>query len=718
MSKPRADQESRHLRARAEKQLAEDSQGMQKTPVEDVQRLIHELRVHQIELEIQNEELRGTQVALEMSRNRYHELYDFAPVGYFCLDDRNQIREVNLAGAELLGLERAFLIRQRFSRYIAPGSQDAFYFHRKNVLASTEKQVCELELVKKDGTRFHAQLQTVAVVEDQSNNRLRIAVMDITARVHLEDELQALNVELDQRVEARTRELTQANLALQEESVQRLQSEQKLQESEEKYRIVVENSSEGIVITQDFKIKYSNFQFEVISGYSREELADLPIDDLAHPDDAAMVMKYHAQAMWDQEQPQQFIARLVDKAGHTKWLRKKRVLVEWNGQSAILCFLDDITARKHSEQVLKEIDAQLKNIFLESPIGIAVYDANGLMYGVNSAYLGIYGMPDATRILGTSLFEDPLLSSETKGSLLSGNAIREEVTVDFARATDSGVFDLTGTPELYLDVLITPLGMTMGDTVDGYMAQVQDITEEKTAQRSIRALSKQLVRAHESERLMISRELHDRVGQDLLSLKIGLDSLRRENTEHLDQNPEFWDKLAKFSSITQQAIMVVRDLAYELRPPGLDQFGFVQALTQYGNDFEEKTGLDVRMTFTGMKKSSFDFDTEINLYRLIQEGLNNIHRHARARRVVVRMVASFPKIILRIEDDGLGFDPVQRMASATAEKRMGLRSMQERATLLGGTMRIRSRLGKGTQILVELPYERKLYDSKKNSVDR
>ena len=691
---------------------------MQKAPVEDVQKLIHELRVHQIELEIQNDELRATQAALEQSRDGYRELYDFAPVGFFSLDEKNLIKEVNLAGAELLGTERAFLIRQRFSRFIAPKSQDAFYFHRRKVLASKVKQVCELELVNRNGAVFSVQLQTVAVVDDQSSIQLRIAVMDITARIRLEEELKAANEELEQRVEDRTNALKKANLELQEEIVQRRQTAMQLEESEGKYRIVVENSSEGIVVTQDSMIKFSNAHFEVISGYTREELSDLPIKDLVHPDDAAMVMNYHAQAMWDQGRPQQFTARLVDKVGQVKWLRKKRVLIEWNDRPAILCFLDDITARKHSEQVLKEIDAQLKNIFLESPIGIAVYDAKGFMYGVNSAYLAIYGMPDATRILGTSLFEDPLLSSETKGRLLAGNAIREEVSVDSARAADDAVFDLTRTSELFLDMLITPLGMTTGNTVDGYMAQVQDITEEKAAQRSIRALSKQLVRAHESERLMISRELHDRVGQDLSSLKIGLDSLRREHSEHFDQDPELWEKLAEFSSITQQAIMIVRDLAYELRPPGLDQFGFVQALTQYGNDFEEKTGLDVRMTFTGMKQSSFDFDTEINLYRLIQEGLNNIHKHAQARRAVVRMVASFPKIILRIEDDGVGFDPELRMVTATAEKRMGLRSMQERATLLGGSMRIRSRLGKGTQILVELPHERKWYDSEKNSVDR
>jgi len=707
---------SSQLRARAEKQLLKDSRNRPKAPDEDVHKLIHELRVHQVELEIQNDELRETQAALEESRNRYHELYDFAPVGYFCLDENNLIKEVNLAGAELLGVERALLIRQRFSRFIAPDSQDAFYFHRKRVLASEGRQICELVLVSKNGSRFHAQLQTVAVVDDVPGScRLRVTVMDITTRVRLEEALQAANEELEQRIEARTSALTTANLELREEIVLRRQIELELQKSEEKYRIVVENANEGIIVEQDAQIKFSNARFETISGYTREELLSLPSVDLVHPDDAAMVMNYHARTMRKRVQPQAYTARMVDKAGQTRWLRNKEVLIEWNNRPAMLSFLDDITAQMHSEKVLKEIDEQLKNIFLESPIGIAVHDAHGRMYGVNKSYLTIYGILEPTRILGTSLFDDPLLSSESKERLLAGNAIREEVVVGFPGAANGGVLDPTRTEDLYLDVLITPLGMSMGNAVVGYMAQIQDITEEKGAQRSIHALSQQLIRAHEAERLMISRELHDRVGQDLSTLKIGLDSLRRE---HLIQSPEFLEKLTAFSGLAQQAIMVVRDLAYELRPPGLDQFGFTRAMTQYGADFAEKTGLDIEMHFTGIDTSSFDFDTEINLYRLIQEGLNNIHKHARARRVAVRMVASFPKIILRIEDDGRGFDPVQRLAGATAEKRMGLLSMQERATLIGGTMRIRSRPGKGTQILVELPYERKFHDAEKNSIDR
>jgi PAS domain S-box-containing protein len=689
------------LRRRAEELLSNDLAGQPESSAVDTQKLIHELRVHQVELEMQNEELRQAQAELAQSRDRYLELYDFAPIGYFTLDKKGLIKEVNLAGAELLGLERARLIRQRFSRFIAPGSQDTFYFHRKRVLESEDRQVCELVLVNKDGAQFHAQLQTVSVgAGKQSSSQLHIAAIDITARIRFEENLKTSHEELERQVEARTSELIEANLELQEEIVQRRQIELKLQDSEEKYRIVVENANEGIVVTQDGKIEFLNVKFEDISGYTKKELAGLPMVELVHPDDAAMVREYQTQEMQDRVQPQPYNLRVVDKAGQTRWLRNKRVLIEWNRRPAMLSFLEDITAQMHSEQALKEIDEQLKNIFLESPIGIAVYDAQGLLYAVNKSYMNIYGISDVTRIMGKSLFDDPLLNGKTKKSLMEGNSIREEMALDYAKTADPDMLDPSRTGTLYLDMLITPLGKSMGDSVVGYMAQVQDITEGKNAERSIHDLSQQLIRAHESERQMIARELHDRVGQDLSSLKMDFDSLSNEYPDHL---PKTRKKITALSALMQKTISDIRNLAYELRPPGLDHFGFMQTVIQFGKDFKEKTGLDVDMSFTGIQDLLLDFDEEINLYRVIQEGLNNINKHARAKRVVVKMVASHPSIIIRIEDDGIGFDPEKRIASSIREKRMGLRSMQERANLLGGKMSILSQPGRGTEILIEVP---------------
>jgi signal transduction histidine kinase len=274
-----------------------------------------------------------------------------------------------------------------------------------------------------------------------------------------------------------------------------------------------------------------------------------------------------------------------------------------------------------------------------------------------------------------------------------------QIYFDIAKATTVKA-EITETEILYLDVQITPLGMSVGNFLTGYMKQIQDITVLKHAETNIHDLSQQLIKAHECERQMISRELHDRVGQDLATLKIGLDSMKNEYGDH---NPEIGKKIEAFSHLTQQAVTVVRELAYELRPPGLDQFGLVQTVIQYCDEFSKKTGLDIDISITGIDKLTLDFDAEINLYRLIQEGLNNIHNHAQAKRVIIKMVASSPNIILRLEDDGIGFDPKQRLANATKEKRMGLRSMQERATLLGGKMLIQSNPGKGTKILVETP---------------
>ena len=111
-----------------------------------------------------------------------------------------------------------------------------------------------------------------------------------------------------------------------------------------------------------------------------------------------------------------------------------------------------------------------------------------------------------------------------------------------------------------------------------------------------------------------------------------------------------------------------------------------------------------------MKDLKLDFDTEIHLYRLIQEGLNNIKKHANADHVVIRLVASSPNIILRIEDNGQGFDVKRRLARSFKEKRLGISSMEERVSLLEGTMSIKSQPSKGTSLFIEVPCKERTDD--------
>ena len=234
----------------------------------------------------------------------------------------------------------------------------------------------------------------------------------------------------------------------------------------------------------------------------------------------------------------------------------------------------------------------------------------------------------------------------------------------------------------------------------GYRGINRDVTARKQAEERIHSLSRQLMKAQETERRRLSRELHDLVGQDLSALKIGIDTLFDDQTEAL---PAMRQRVAKLSKIAYGAIMAVRDLAYALRPIGLDQLGLAQTALRHCEDFSAKTGVKVDFFAAGMEDLRLDSDIEIALYRLIQEGLNNVKKHADATDATIRLVASFPNIILRIEDNGKGFDAEKRLASAINEKRMGLRSMEERVALLGGKMRIESRPMQGTKIFIEAP---------------
>ena len=235
---------------------------------------------------------------------------------------------------------------------------------------------------------------------------------------------------------------------------------------------------------------------------------------------------------------------------------------------------------------------------------------------------------------------------------------------------------------------------------------IRDISERIQAEQHIRALGQELMKAQETERQRLSRELHDHLAQDLSTLKIGIDTLVSDFSDP-GALQTIKKKVSEFSAMLRNSIMAVRDLAYELRPPSLGQFDIACTFGAYCEEFGEKTGIKVDYYSAGMDELKLDPDIEINLYRLMQESLHNVKKHAHATEVRVRLIASFPHIILSVEDNGKGFNVREQMIKASQEKRMGLRSMKERATLLHGKIKILSRLNRGTKIFIEVPYTKK-----------
>src|SRR5665648_846302 len=140
-------EEKTDIRRQAEEMLKGKSTDLEMLSVDDAQSLVHELQVHQIELEMQNEELRRAQSELEDALNRYSDLYDFAPLGYFTFDKNGSILDVNLTGAKKLGIERGNLVNKPFSLYIAPDFKDVFYLHLREVFNAQTQGACELRLM-------------------------------------------------------------------------------------------------------------------------------------------------------------------------------------------------------------------------------------------------------------------------------------------------------------------------------------------------------------------------------------------------------------------------------------------------------------------------------------------------------------------------------------------------------------------------------------------
>ena len=189
--KPKDSANALEVRHRAEERLRKHPPKERPTRIEaDTQRLLHELQVHQIELELQNEELKETRDRTTAALVNYADLYDFAPVGYFSLDERGRILEGNLTGASLLGLERSRLLNRHLQQFVAPTSQPAFMTFLKQVFAGTGKQVCEAALLKEDGTSFWADLRaTHAGFGSGPRKWCRMVVSDITNRKQAEEAL-------------------------------------------------------------------------------------------------------------------------------------------------------------------------------------------------------------------------------------------------------------------------------------------------------------------------------------------------------------------------------------------------------------------------------------------------------------------------------------------------------------------------------------------------
>lgn len=213
-------------------------------------------------------------------------------------------------------------------------------------------------------------------------------------------------------------------------------------------------------------------------------------------------------------------------------------------------------------------------------------------------------------------------------------------------------------------------------------------------------LSSQIIRAQEEERKRIARELHDETSQSLASLIMSFDIVLKSFPQ--EGNAEARERLEGSRTLVLRMLDDIRRLTFDLRPAMLDDFGLVPAIRHYLKTRVESTGIEVKLTMDGLEERLAG-DLETNLYRIIQESLTNVIKHARARNVEVELTRRDNEITLEINDDGRGFDAGNFMEFPRQNKGFGLFGIKERADLVGGKFRIDSAPGRGTKVSIKIP---------------
>ena len=343
------------LRDAAEAQLGKSSDVPSELREQTPEEIIHELRVHQIELEIQNDEIKRVQIELEASRDEFQDLYDFSPVGYFTLTEKGLIIQANLTGANLLGKARPKLINMRFGHFVDPESEAQLYQHFLSVIKQGHKQACDLTLKRDDGSSFYARLESIRIdapVELRKGNAgtraIRMAVIDITDRKNAEDAMRS---------------------------------------SEERFRGMFERHNAIMLLVEPVtgRIVLANKAAERFYGYTASKLVSMCIQDIniLPPVEVEAEMNF---ALHELRNLFIFPHRLA--TGEVRTVEVHSSTIEHDGTIMLFSIIHDVTDRKRLEE--ERMDMQHKLLHAQKLESLGVM-AGGIAHDFNNLLMAIMG---------------------------------------------------------------------------------------------------------------------------------------------------------------------------------------------------------------------------------------------------------------------------------------------------------------------------------------
>ncbi len=595
-----------------------------------------------------------TMARLRDSENHFRSLTEAAFEG-ICISENGIILDMNDQGLKMFGYERAEMIGKEIIAVVAAESRPMV----AQAIRSGQEAVIGHQLIRRDGTFFYAEAQARTV-----------------------------------RVGGRTLRMTALR-----DITERKQAEQALRESEEKFSKAFRSSPDGICLSE---LETGRF-LEVNEGFcrlyqhSREDLIGrTPVELGIFENTEARSRFVNALKAQGAIREMEFTTRRRD--GQKRLIQASAERMELGDQQCIVTVVHDITERRQAEDALRESEEKFSKAFRTSPDVMSIVDLEtGRYLEVNDAHEKIFGFK-REEVIGRSplelgIIENPAHREKMLELLARTGSVRGLEIEALNRSGEK--LTLLHSAEL-IELGGQKCVLRVSHDITGRKraeAERQQALEREQAARI--QYTFQIIAAQEAERKRIAAELHDSLGQNLLLIKN-----RAQLALTRGRSPaECVEQLESISGLATVCIAEARQISHDLHPQQLDHLGLTRALEALVKNTSQASNIRFTAKFEPVDEF-FPPAAAINLYRIVQESLNNILKHSRARHVEISLERDIHEVQLWIEDDGSGFKPEPAGGGGTG---LGLKNIAERVRMLGGNWTVDSAPGHGTRIEVTIP---------------
>jgi PAS domain S-box-containing protein len=475
--------------------------------------------------------------------------------------------------------------------------------------------------------------------------------------------------------------------------------EDALYRSEERGRMIMLDARVGT-----FTIDLTTFKFSVnpilqdLLSYGEEELPGLKLVNLVHPEDLGRVADSVKGLENGENDYFQDEFRVFSKSGACFWVHT--AITRYGGRHAeapfVVGIVDNITERKQEEDTLRSQGRLLRSVLDRVPIGIWITDAKGQIITSNPAAAEIWGGLKPADM--QELYQVPAIFPNTGHHLAPEDWALARVLRD-GETVLGDVIEISP-PDGGRRIVINS-AVPIFDEDHQLVAAIavnQDITEQKQVEKELAEVQRQLMVRSEAERLRLAQDLHDGPIQDLYGITFQLHEL-----DEALAHTEFEPIANAIIDTLQVVIATLRTMCTEMRPPTLAPFGLEKAIRSHAESFQRRNpGLEVHLDLMPDGQILSE-DVRMGLFRIYQELLNNVFRHAKASAVTVHFHLEETQAQLEVEDNGQGFEVPRRWVEVVRRGHYGLVGLQERAEALGGSVKIVSAVGQGTTVMVIVP---------------